>query len=525
MERKELVPHLRNLTEKLESHFKDMCDVEFTMQEGKLYVLSARIGRRTPQAALRIATDLFLEGKITGKTLLTRIQPEQVSALLKPVIVMNSKLRELGRGVPASPGAATGVAVFSADAALRISKDGTPAIFVCPEMMPDDVHGAEASAGVISFRGGMTSHAACCCRGMEKPCITGLQWHFGLGMRTVVAPHSAIREGDLLTIDGTEGIVYAGRADCETPKALQNDRLLLLFRLIDVLSAENELPHGQIGKTWRLRDVMLYGPSGRNVPDPDYQLEQWPVGAELPARAFNSLGPARSKQLYEELLLFRLNHDSKDHVEIWNGLRTCLLRLFSKNAGLGRHPAFWRPLFDPCRCVFDATEASGWSCKDGSRVQLVGEEFFSINHHVPELIDIATIRMYWAVECKSPSELWRLDRTNPGGEKLLRGSTNLMALKIIVNDATVSHDVLGVFYNALRRREYYWKWYTANNISRQQLTDGMRKREVSFPQRIRLVAHRAGLISERGSITRVGESLLRSSTASERAHSSVRIGW
>jgi phosphohistidine swiveling domain-containing protein len=525
MEVKNLRRQLQDVAERLESHFQDMCHVEFTVQEGKLYVLGARVGKRTARAALRIATDLFLEGKITGKTLVSRIEPDQVEALLKPTVIVNSNLRELGRGLPASSGAATGVAAFSAESAVRIGAAGSPAIFVCAEAVPDDIHGLEASAGVISFLGGMTSHAAVWSRGMGKPCVTALQWRFDRRKRVASTPRGNVREGDPLTIDGTAGIVYAGKAEIESPKALQNERLLLLFRVIEALSAENELPPECIGKAWHVRDIMLRGPMRWDQQDPAHQLERWPVGAERPAKAFDPLSPPHLEHMCEELLLFRLDPAWNDHAEIWGGLRTFLLRLMSQNVGLGRHHEFWRPLFDPCHSILDAISASGWRCRDGSRVQLVGEEFFSINFHVPELIDIATIRIYWAVECKNPQQLWRLDRTNPAGEKLLQGSANLTALKIVVNDATVPQDTLGAFYNALRRREYYWNWYNANSICRREIIDGMMNRKGALPVRVRALAQRAGLVSGQSAITRVGESLLRPSTASERAHSSFRIGW
>ena len=525
MEVENFLPQFRDAAAKLESVFRDMCQFEFTVQEGKLYVLNARVGRRTPVAALRIATDLFLEGKISSQTLLNRIDLGQVEAVLKPTIIINSKIRELGRGLPASAGAATGVATFSADAAVRLSATGAPAVFLCTEMTPDDIRGLDASVGMVSFVGGMSSHAAVCSRAMGKPCVSGVHWSFDRARSSIITAHGSIREGDPLTIDGTAGIVYAGSADVDRPKALQNDRLLLLLRVIDVLSAEDELPQNAIGKAWRIRDIIVHGSSSQYRPDLEEQLEQWPLTASQPAKAFSVLGEAQIQRLAEELLSFRLDREWSDVIEIWNGLRTCLLRLLSKNVGVGRHPEFWRPLFDPCQVVLGETDSSAWKSSNQSRIQLVGEEFFSISYHVPELIDIATVRIYWAVECGSPRELWRIDRTDPAGEKLLQGSGNLKALKIVVNDATVPHNVLGAFYNSLCRREYFWNWYSANKISRHEIVDAMTKREQVLSQRVRRLAQSAGLISGRGVITHVGESLLHLSTASERARSPVRIGW
>jgi phosphohistidine swiveling domain-containing protein len=524
MEPKDLIPQLRDLSEVIESHYKDMCDFEFTVQEGKFYLLNARIGKRKPQAALRIATDMFLEGKISAKTLVRRIDPDQIRDSLAPVLVMNSTVRELGNGVPASSGAAAGVAVFSAGSALELGKT-RPAILLRPEVVPDDIHGMEVAVGIATFQGGMTSHAALVCRGMGKPCVTGLGWSFNPARTRVITPRGNIREGGPIAIDGSSGVVYAGRPGIREPKAFENDRLLLLFRLIDALSAENELPDDHIGKSWRIRDLMLYGPWGWNRPDPNHRLKHRPVGVGSQGKAFAQIRQPDVRHLALELSSFRLGDDPSDTVEIWIGLRSYLLRLLSKNVGLGRHPEFRRPLFDPCETVISATKSSGWGFKQGSRIQLVGEEFFSINFHVPELIDIATIRIYWAVQCDSDAELWCLDPANPRGETLLQGSWDLKALKVVVNDATVPQTVLGTFYNALRRREYYWDWYRANNISRREIIDALKKPHAVIPPGIRDLVRRAGLLSDTNVITGVGESLLRPSSAAERARLPVRVGW
>ncbi len=526
MEASDLFPHLRDLSEKLESHYKDMCDIEFTVQEGKLYLLNSRVGKRTAHAAIRIATDMFLGGKITGKALVERIDPNQVRALLKPAIVINTKVSKLGNGLPASPGAAVGVAAFSAARVIKLAVAGSPVILLRPEVVPDDIHGIEGSAGVVTFRGGMTSHAAVICCGMKKPCVTALGWSFDDDTEsTVHGPRGTIQEGDPLTIDGSSGVIYAGLADIKIPKVFENDRLLLLFRLIDVLSAENGLPQNHIGRAWQMRDIMLHGSSDWSRPDPICQLKKWPVGSGARAKAFGQAGPSDRRHLIDELSSFRLNGDSGDNIEIWDGFRSCLLRLLSKSVGLGRHPEFWRPVFDPCRAVLDTETSVAWGCRSGGRIQVIGEEFFSINFHVPELIDIATVRICWAVQCNTPADLWRLDRTNPAGEKLLRGSTDIKALKVVVNDATVPHSVLGAFYNAFRRREYYWDWYRANNISRREIIGALKESNAAVSSRARDLARRAGLVSDADVITAAGESLLRPSSAVERVRLPVRIGW
>ena len=202
MEPKAFLPQLRDVSAKLESMFQDMCDFEFTVQDGKLYVLDARVGRRTEAAAVRIATDLFLEGKISGKTLVRRIEPAAIEKVLDPRVIINPNVRELGRGLPASPGASRGVAAFSSDSVVRLQKSGDPAVFLCVEMTPDDIHGVDASVGVVTFLGGMTSHGAVWCRGMGRPCVSAVKWSFDATGTIVTADKNKIREGDPLTIDG-----------------------------------------------------------------------------------------------------------------------------------------------------------------------------------------------------------------------------------------------------------------------------------------------------------------------------------
>lgn len=524
MEPKDLLPQLREISARLESRFQDACDFDFTVQDGKLYVLNARIARRAPAAAVRIATDLFLEGKITGKALIARIDPAAIEEILKPTVIINSNIHELGRGLPASPGAERGVAAFSADSVVRLRSQGVPAVLLCCEMTPEDIHGVDASVGVISFLGGMTSHAAVCCRGMRKPCVSGVDWSFDQARETIITPRGKVREGDSLTVDGTNGIVYAGAADVETPNVLQDHRLLLILKIIDALSAENELPHDKVGRAWLVRDIMQHGYGSLHRQHSAHHLKRWPVSAGRRAKAFSWLSVSQLRQLAEEILPFRLADSHRDYVNIWAGLRTCLLRLLSKTVGVGRHPQFVRPLFDPCQSLLDEASTGPWQCRNGHHIQIVGEEFFSVNYHVPEFIDIATIRLYWAVECESPADLWRIDRTNPAGEKLIEGSANVRAVKLVVNDAPVSQGVLPEVYNSLRRREYFWNWYGANKTSRREIVDAMMKRR-SFRRRVRVLAESCGLLSPTGAVTPVGESLLDASSALERAHLPIRIGW
>ncbi len=161
--------------ELLEKHYRDMMDIEFTVERGKLYMLQCRVGKRTAQAAIRTAVEMVNEGVIDKKTALLRVDPDQLNQLLHRRIDENHNQQQIAKGLPASPGAATGFVVFNADEAEQLGNDGKKVILVRSETTPDDIHGIVAAQAVVTSRGGMTSHAAVVARGMGKACICGCE--------------------------------------------------------------------------------------------------------------------------------------------------------------------------------------------------------------------------------------------------------------------------------------------------------------------------------------------------------------
>jgi pyruvate,orthophosphate dikinase len=215
---------LREITTSLEKHYRDVQDFEFTVQDGKLYMLQTRNGKRTGPAAVRIAVDMVGEGLIDKKEAVLRVDPQQLDQLLHPVIVPESRksLQKLAVGLPASPGAAVGKVVFTADDAVIAAPNG-PVILVRAETVPDDIHGMEVAKGIVTSRGGMTSHAAVVARGMGIPCVAGAgaivveehkkQITVTLAGGTTVS----LKEGDWVSLDGSTGEVYAGQAMTADP--------------------------------------------------------------------------------------------------------------------------------------------------------------------------------------------------------------------------------------------------------------------------------------------------------------------
>ncbi len=210
---------LREICLKLERNYQDMQDVEFTIQDGKLWMLQTRSGKRTTKAALKIAADMTAEGLITKEEALLRIDPEQLDQLLHPMLDPNAEKDVLTTGLPASPGAATGELVFTPDEAETLRNLGKPVILARVETSPEDIHGMHAAAGILTARGGMTSHAAVVARGMGRPCVCGAKdLSIDYEGHKMTAGGRTLHRGDVVTIDGSTGEVIAGEVPMLQPE-------------------------------------------------------------------------------------------------------------------------------------------------------------------------------------------------------------------------------------------------------------------------------------------------------------------
>ncbi|HAG10431.1 MAG TPA: pyruvate, phosphate dikinase [Desulfotomaculum sp.] len=205
----------------LEKHYQDMQDVEFTIERGKLFMLQTRNGKRTAQAAMKIAVDMVKEGLISKEEGILRVEPAHLDNLLHRRIDPGAKLDVIAKGLPASPGAASGKVVFDADEAERLGKEGEKVILVRTETTPDDIHGIVAAQGILTSRGGMTSHAAVVARGMGKPCVCGcesLAIDYTAQEFKVKNADIIIKKGDLISIDGAAGQVIKGEVPMIDPE-------------------------------------------------------------------------------------------------------------------------------------------------------------------------------------------------------------------------------------------------------------------------------------------------------------------
>ncbi len=226
----EAYQQLMEIFDRLEKHYRDMMDLEFTIERKKVYMLQARVGKRTARAAVKIAVDMVNEGLIDQKTAVLRVQPEQVEQLLHPMIDPTFQGQPIAKGLPASPGAAHGIVIFDAEEAAVLSEQGQKVILVRHETSPDDIRGMARAQGILTSRGGMTSHAAVVARGMGKPCVVGAEEiEVDYHTQSFRVQGVTIQKGEVITIDGTTGKVYKGEVPLVEPQMFDEFQTLLTW--------------------------------------------------------------------------------------------------------------------------------------------------------------------------------------------------------------------------------------------------------------------------------------------------------
>ena len=224
----EAYAELARVFDLLEAHYKDMQDIEFTVERGHLWMLQTRSGKRTAKAALRMAVEMAREGLIDEATAVKRVDPMALDQLLHPTLDPSAARDVLTRGLPASPGAATGVIVFDADSAERRAQMGEDVILVRVETSPEDIHGMHAAKGVLTARGGMTSHAAVVARGMGRPCVSGASGlSIDMATRTARMGSREVKEGEVITLDGSNGDVMLGAVPMVEPELVGDFAVLM----------------------------------------------------------------------------------------------------------------------------------------------------------------------------------------------------------------------------------------------------------------------------------------------------------
>lgn len=213
---------------RLENHYKNMQDIEFTIEKGKLFLLQTRNGKRTAKAAVKIAVDMVGEGLITKEEALLQIDPKQLNQLLHPQIKQSAARTVIAKGLPASPGAACGKIVFTSEEALEMAEKNEKVILVRKETSPEDISGMHISQGILTARGGMTSHAAVVCRGMGKCCVSGCsEIAVNVSAKKLIIGDIVLNEGDVITLDGSSGEVILGEMEMQEPSLAGDFRTIM----------------------------------------------------------------------------------------------------------------------------------------------------------------------------------------------------------------------------------------------------------------------------------------------------------
>ncbi|MFV1950039.1 MAG: pyruvate, phosphate dikinase [Anaerolineales bacterium] len=259
----EVYKEFQDITKKLETHYRDMQDVEFTIERGKLWMLQTRDGKRTAKAEVQIAVDMVAEGLISKEEAVMRVEPTQVDTLLHPQFDNDAKSKAddegkmIGTGVNASPGAAVGRIYFDADTTEEKAKEGQDVIMVRPFTKPDDVHGMLASKGILTSEGGATSHAAVVARQFGIPCVVGASdIKINMKDRTLTAGGVTVKEGDYLSVDGTTGEVFLGEIPSVAPTLDEQTELMELLTWADEISAVKDIRTAPEG--WPTRGLMVW---------------------------------------------------------------------------------------------------------------------------------------------------------------------------------------------------------------------------------------------------------------------------
>lgn len=450
----------------LEEHFHDMMDIEFTVENGKLYILSACIGRRTILANLKIVIGMFCEGKISVEDVITKLPYKQVEDLLNVENLVNTDGLELiAQGLPASGGVRAATVCFSLNEAESLIDRKEKFILCQTECSPEtvDIIMSQYCQAVITARGGMTSHAAVVCRGIHMPCVSG----FGDLYEIKEQIHKFNYE---ITVDGNNGNIYAGLGTIE--KSNKNiEELQILNELLSIVVKCNIITVETIPLIWRLWDVVILHKHFRGRDNTKQIVEK----KDFRYRSFKQ--PAKDEM---ENINSKLQHIKNGNLVV-EDLIGFLFSELSAQVPLGSHYLYMRPLLNPMESIKYNKEEVKIDYEKIAGVQLTGVEFFHINRYVDFLLDVYSIKIFFSTEFfkddmeNRKTDMYKplnyLDYTNPNGESLIINTYNATKIAIYINDVLISEDRLMYIYHLIRRRKYHWLWYKENNISKKEIID------------------------------------------------------
>ena len=526
--------HLTTVGQQLEAYYRDMQDFEFAVEQGRLYVLAARTGKRTAAASLRIAIDLIDENVITEEEAVFHVTPDALVQVFAPKLPPGLDEQPIARGLNASAGVGVGTMVLDAREAALLGGAGEKVILVLPAASPEDFAGLLASQGVITTRGAATSHAAVVCRASHVPAVVGCEEIIVDTERrqfTTWKAGQVIQEGDLITIDGTSGLVFSGALPLMTVSLEDNPYLKRYASLVWALDPDDYVEYG-LGTLWLLRDTIRdrSAPTAFtaiSTPPMPQQAVTSPAIDDTGYVAFDQPSDVTFRNILDEI---RWRVDPDTEAVAW-GIMDTLLRLLQNQVGIGNHHLAVRPLVDPERSFVDLPNQSMTMDIDDSEAelaQLIGIEFFGINRWLRNCLPWGCLQ-WWGVVRLHSLELgrrWRLDKMNPRGESLVPGERNLEGFLVVLDSELLDIMKTKVFYSELRKREFGWNWYKKNNTSWQEVVEALRhvERGQTVHQALLAKCHSLCLLTQNFQLSSVGSWLLHEETATERRHFSFAGG-
>lgn len=443
--------------DKLEKNFNDMVDFEFCVEKGELFIVSSRIGKRTPRANLKIILSMFCEGKLTAEDVIKKIPYKDIEKILNEFTLTNiGELKFLAKGVNVSCFCGTGFICDSEEKARMMIVAKKDYIFFQEDMSNDsiDLVSSKFCMGVVSCRGGLTSHSAVMCRGLNKPCVI-------INKKLFFKITKIYDLNNEITVDGYVGKIYIGHGNIECNKNLEIEELKLLSKLLPILVKNNIILSNATALLWRLWNVLIlcksYHKEGSlkqivNKKDEDYVSFIQPSKKEV-------------ENLYSKLYYINnLDILVEDFINF-------LIEELSSQVSVGQHYLYFKPIIDPMKTLKN--------CVGNKHKQLTGIEFFNINKYVDFLINIYSIKIYFSTEIEDDFEfnigencgLNYLDFTNLNGESIVINNYRVKGAIIYINDVFVPMDKLMSVYHLIRRRKYYWTWFNDNNITKSELVN------------------------------------------------------
>jgi phosphohistidine swiveling domain-containing protein len=520
----EVFEQFNAIAQLLEKHYGDMQDCEFTIERGKLWLLQTRTAKRSGSAGLRLALDFLDEGLISEHQAILRILPKWIADRFAPRLHQTST-PPMAVGLPGSPGIAIGVVALTPQSLQKFKKAGKKVVFVCYEGSPEYFDSIVQSDGVVSLRGGMTGHAAVVCRGLERPCVTGLM-RMEINFDDAVLSGAAVKvsEGDLITVDAYSGQIFSGALALD--KATPDESVSRIGSLLWRAKTIDYIDDG-LGLLWQLRDTIRdQGLQHASLSNPTAYSLRSPQQPSLVAKSYTSFVQPPPSEIGDILRALHWDNSGDTNLIAWSILYE-LQRQLQTEIGIGNHPLVLRPLNDPELTFFDRDSfsllAPAESNTDfGNRVyQLVGVEFFGINRLLRHALPWGCVQWWGAVRIDSSLlDAWELDRVNPNGESLVARSRELAALLITLDDKPLTVEKTRKWYQEFRERELGWSWYRDNNLSIREVVDILQDMKMGrgVDERNVIKLRSIGLLSAEVALTTQGLSLIENQTARDRRH-------